>query len=902
MPKTPLMRSHMVYPPSSSQTKKHKTYHCVSIHRTIFSTSPLPTTSHPSPTAALLRPVRSVSKTRPCRPGLSLSYLSSKKRSSLYVGLRSGSGSDSRSRRTHSRCETIWNSSPAARSARRKSNVQWKSRGFCTWYTRSASSSSGDEGAAPQDVQRGPVRRASSRTARAILSAGIHEGVCAWLIRRQRLDHLGAADHQRDGLGLVPDAALRVADDLAEPQHPGHHARLRRSRLDDVLRDDLGPRVAHVLGVREVLDVLEQVVHAADVLGLEAGDAQVEVDGPRRVDDGGEGPAQLGDGVRGEAEVRQAQVRREVPHLGPVAVREAEALGRHRLEHAGLCLLGGRGAREAVDGLDVGLADDLGEEVSAEGARGAGEDDGLAVRGDGAGLPLVKVRVLGDEPPHDVDLVLGVDDRLAGAERVEVSRQRQHVGVLEDDVLPERLAAEVDAALDVPARRAGLETIDAGLEEVRVLVDLGEAERGAEEVEQVVLELGEVERQELTAAVTVAVTVAVAASVARHSVLGRVEAAVDVLDEGVELLIEGGTDDGALVGARVLGADVDDLDHLGGHAAKGLGPGVGLLDDRAQRLEDVLPGQALRVLAGDDDEPGDGLADAEDDDLLHQLVLADVVLVGDGQHLLAVDQRDAVVEPAEVSPGVRDGRVRHKGVAGAVRVGRRVVRVGQHLGGEAVEHDALVDVAGDGDHAQPGLGRGQRPHVVPVLVAGLAERGHELAHLGAAFVFPVLAQQTRLEYSRSVVADEVDTGLDQAVAQVVRATAAAVQDELEPLQRLDAALGLGEQLQRVRHAVQAAGLRRVHGADERCAGQRQVGVVDGDAVAGVDGAEQGRDTVVVEQRQRQEGPLEMQAACVWKMGLGSPVEPDEWTMKEMRWPALGCEKTGNRSPDGSATS
>ena len=249
---------------------------------------------------------------------------------------------------------------------------------------------------------------------------------------------------------------------------------------------------------------------------------------------------------------------------------------------------------------------------------------------------------------------------------------------------------------------------------------------------------------------------------------------------------------------------------------------------------ELVLAHAVVALGRDDDEPGRDLPGAEHHRLGHAGIGQHGLLELDRVDLLAVDEREPVVEPPDVLEAIGLGRVPHEQVARRVAAVRLV---GDDLALPAVGDHALVGVAVLGP-AQEGQQRLGRPQPVPLLVARRAVAGHELAHLG-----------------RAVVRDQVHAGADQQVAQVVRARGPAEHDDLEALEQLQALVG-GQDLQRVRDAVEdlELGAQVLDDGRELAGAQRQVGIVEVDHLPRVERAQERGEAVIVEQGQGDEPP------------------------------------------------
>jgi hypothetical protein len=121
------------------------------------------------------------------------------------------------------------------------------------------------------------------------------------------------------------------------------------------------------LGARD--SEVDQVARSSDVRDEDV-DCRVEVHAPGVVYDNVDAALKGDEGLRGKAEVC----------FGGVTIEEHELSGREEssvqaliLERCDLPILGGTGFRQAVEGVDAAdrrIAEELGEEVGAEGTRG----------------------------------------------------------------------------------------------------------------------------------------------------------------------------------------------------------------------------------------------------------------------------------------------------------------------------------------------------------------------------------------------------------------------------------------------------------------------------------------------------------------------------------------------------
>ncbi|KAJ0161030.1 hypothetical protein CTA2_6907, partial [Colletotrichum tanaceti] len=537
---------------------------------------------------------------------------------------------------------------------------------------------------------------------------------------------LGAGDDGGQPLLAVPDAvAGDGAGDLADADDGGGDAGAAGGLVEDEGADELGAAVA-----RARQGEVEQagLGHGAGAgPGVDGADAADEDDG--HVLGGAQGEV---DPVADAADVRLERLDRDVEVDGPGVVDDAVgvaeealvdlgrepqgALGQVGAEELGL----GPGGREPAVGAHLGLArravlaaveaDDPGhgrvglekvEEVGAQGARGAGDEHGLAaVRGRGLvggagddGVLGQVAGVLGQLGLHGVDVVVLAAVTVGGVcgggvyavHEVGGQLPGRRVGV--DDPGGDGVGGDGGAGgLEPLAEEAGgvddLHGVDARAEEVRVGRERAAAESLLEE----------------------------ALNGVDHGLLGgdvdvhgqRVGAVLGPFVPGVDLILvelqDQGPLDGALAGAREGLVRAGDADEVAADLAVGDGLLIGL-DDEGPDVVDkgvdvLLRGQRLGRL---EDEEGLEAHGAGDDGAADARVACDDLLDGDGVQLLAVGEDDDAVGTAVVGPVVGQGRVLAEHVLGVVLAGvgegiEDALEGGVDVVGLFADEDLLVDV------------------------------------------------------------------------------------------------------------------------------------------------------------------------------------------------------------------
>lgn len=275
----------------------------------------------------------------------------------------------------------------------------------------------------------------------------VHRGQVEELERRHRPEPGDRADQSGAEVGRVVDAGAGVAADRARPQEghgqavlpgPPQHGLGRPLRLV-VAREqpvDVRDRVvlAHLLDAdlvehRDRGDVVQRLGSSghrqlrqqqrAEHIGLpQRGVAAQEVDGGRDIDDRVDVPGQLLPALLGQAQPRLPDVGREhghpAAHLeGPRLVVAGQGLGE--------ALLGGRvvGRAHQADHVGVARAQQVQQQVAAEEAGGAGEQD--AARLGRLGLAAERQPVGQRQVGEDRRDVLV---RLGGGRAVVVGRQQ----------------------------------------------------------------------------------------------------------------------------------------------------------------------------------------------------------------------------------------------------------------------------------------------------------------------------------------------------------------------------------------------------------------------------------------------------------------------------------------------
>lgn len=101
--------------------------------------------------------------------------------------------------------------------------------------------------------------------------------------------------------------------------------------------------------------------------------------------------------------------------------------------------------------------------------------------------------------------------------------------------------------------------------------------------------------------------------------------------------------------------------------------------------------------------------------------------------------------------------------------------------------------------------------------------------------------------------DNIHPPPHQLIPQLIRTAAPAKQHEPTPPQLLDPLLALRQHLQRIRHAMKALRIRRPHRVHQMRIRQRQIRIEQHRPLPTHNPAERGREPVVVEQGQRDEG-------------------------------------------------
>lgn len=145
----------------------------------------------------------------------------------------------------------------------------------------------------------------------------------------------------------------------------------------------------------------------------------------------------------------------------------------------------------------------------------------------------------------------------------------------------------------------------------------------------------------------------------------RIETINDLRKPGVHLR----PDDTALVSARVVHIGTQHGHHIPRDLAESLRSGISFRHRRPDSIE-VLPiRQSPALTRAKQKQPWNRPLNPHHHRLAHKRMLADTAFDRQREHLLARNQRDAVVQAGDALPGVGDGWVRGKDVLGAPRAG-----------------------------------------------------------------------------------------------------------------------------------------------------------------------------------------------------------------------------------------